>query len=130
MKPITLGAFKPVGPGTSLARILEAAMPGDATVEQIAAQAALRPDQVTHRLRHGLGAAHGIGYTKGEDGVVRLVLPAGKAAGDLIAKVREADPVPAKPDPFASYDYGWEPSPAKRAGMPPKAAPKRRKVAA
>jgi hypothetical protein len=32
---------------------------------QLAAAAGLREAQVTHRLRHGIGAAHGIGHNKG-----------------------------------------------------------------
>ncbi len=69
-KPLPLGKFKPLTPDTSLARIAAAALPGKCTVEQIAEKARLRPDQVAHRLRYGLGVAHGIGYQKAENGVI------------------------------------------------------------
>ncbi len=58
-KPLSLGKFKPLIPDTSLARICAAALPGKCTIEQIAEKARLRPDQVAHRLRYGLGVAHG-----------------------------------------------------------------------
>src|SRR3979411_677024 len=76
-KPITLGKFKPLLAGTSLARICTAALPGKYTAAEIAKAAGLREDQVTHRLRHGLGVAHGIGHNRDEAGVVTIVLPDG-----------------------------------------------------
>jgi len=45
----------------------------------------LREDQVTHRLRHGLGAAHGIGHNRADNGVITLVLPDGVPAEALVA---------------------------------------------
>jgi hypothetical protein len=39
----------------------------------------------THRLRHGLGAAHGIGHNRDDKGVVTLVLPDGVPAEALVA---------------------------------------------
>jgi hypothetical protein len=84
-KPIALGKFKPLLPGTSRARICTAALPGKYTVAEIAKAAGLREDQVTHRLRHGLGAAHGIGHNRDDAGVVTLVLPDGVPAEALIA---------------------------------------------
>jgi hypothetical protein len=66
-KPIALGKFKPLQAGTSLARICAAALPGKYTAVEIAKAAGLREDQVVHRLlRHGLGAAHGIGHNRDE----------------------------------------------------------------
>jgi hypothetical protein len=61
-KPIALGKFKPLRTGTSLTKICTAALPGKYRAAEIAKAAGLREDQVIHRLRHGLGAAHGIGH--------------------------------------------------------------------
>jgi hypothetical protein len=44
----------------------------------------LREDQVAHRLRHGLGVAHGVGHAKDDKGVVRIVLPEGVPAEALV----------------------------------------------
>ncbi len=52
---------------------------------EIAKAAGLREDQVIHRLRHGLGAAHGIGHNRDDAGVVTIVLPDGVPAEALIA---------------------------------------------
>jgi hypothetical protein len=49
----------------------------------IAVAAGLRDDQVVHRLRHGLGAAHGIGHIRADNGVITLVLPEGVPAEAL-----------------------------------------------
>ena len=84
-KPIALGKFKPLLSGTSLARICAAAPPGKYTAAEIAKAAGLREDQVTHRLRHGLGAAHGIGHNRDEAGVITIVLPEGVPAEALVA---------------------------------------------
>jgi hypothetical protein len=46
--------------------------------------AGLRDDQVTHRLRHGLGAADGIGHNRDDKEVITLVLPEGVPAEALI----------------------------------------------
>ena len=43
-----------------------------------------REDQAVHRLRYGLGAAHGVGHNRPNNGIITLVLPDGvpsKAAG-------------------------------------------------
>jgi hypothetical protein len=106
-KPITLGEFKPLLAGTSLARIGTAALPGKYTVAEIAKAAGLRegPGRA-HRLRHGLGRAHGIGHNRDEAGVVTIVLPDGvpaealvageaKAAGKPVAKKKPARTVAA-----------------------------------
>jgi hypothetical protein len=103
-KPVKLGKFSPLTPNTSLARICAAALPGKLTVEGIAKAAGLREDQVQHRLRHGLGVAHGIGHVKDEKGVVRIVLPEGVPAEALIAAavkaaVRPADKAEMVPKP-------------------------------
>jgi hypothetical protein len=71
--------------GTSLARICTAALPSKYTAAEIAKAAGLREDQVVHRLRHGLGAAHGIGHNRDDKGVITLVLPEGVPAEALIA---------------------------------------------
>jgi hypothetical protein len=84
-KPVALGQFKPLLAGTSLARICTAALPGKYNAAEIAKAAGLREDQVIHRLRHGLGAAHGIGHNRAENGVVTLVLPEGVPAEALVA---------------------------------------------
>jgi hypothetical protein len=55
------------------------------TAAEIAKAAGLREDQVTHRLRHGLGVAHGIGQNRAENGVITIVLPDGVPAEALIA---------------------------------------------
>ena len=54
-------------------------------VAEIAKAAGLQDDQVTHRLRHGLGAAHGIEQNRDEDGVITLVLPDGAPAKAPVA---------------------------------------------
>src|SRR6266851_9371981 len=95
-KPLPLGKFKPLTPDTSLARICAAALPGKCTVERIAEKAKLRPDQVAHRLRYGLGVAHGIGYQKAENGVITLVLPEGVPAEALVAKATKSEPAKAE----------------------------------
>jgi hypothetical protein len=84
-KTFVLGQFKPMLAGTSLARICAAALPGKCTIAQIAKAAGLREDQVTHRLRHGLGRAHGIGHNRAEAGVITIVLPPGVPAEALVA---------------------------------------------
>jgi hypothetical protein len=38
-----------------------------------------------HRLRHGLGRAHGIGHNRDEAGVITIVLPDGVPAEALVA---------------------------------------------
>ena len=68
-----------------MVRICVPALPGKYTTAEIAKAAGLREDQVTHRLRHGLGAAHGIGHNRDDAGVVTLVLPEGVPAEALIA---------------------------------------------
>jgi hypothetical protein len=83
-KPLTLGKFSPLTPNTSLARICSAALPGKLTIEGIAKAAGLREDQVSYRLRHGLGVQHGIGHAADDKGVVRIVLPDGVPAEALI----------------------------------------------
>src|SRR5260370_42382470 len=89
-KPIALGRFKPLLAGTSLARICTAALPGKYTAAEIAKAAGLREDQVVHRLRHGLGRAHGIGHNRDEAGVITIVLPDGVPAEALLAGEAEA----------------------------------------
>src|SRR6266568_6853453 len=90
-KPLPLGKFKPLTPDTSLARICAAALPGKCTVEQIAEKARLRPDQVAHRLRYGLGVAHGIGHSKDpETSIITIVLPEGAPAEALVLKAAKA----------------------------------------
>src|SRR5216683_6034732 len=89
-KPLPLGKFKPLTPDTSLARICAAALPGKCTVERIAEKAQLRPDQVAHRLRYGLGKAHGIGFLVAESGVITLILPEGVPAEALVMKAAKA----------------------------------------
>ncbi len=99
----TLGKFKPLTPDTSLARICAAALPGKCTVEQIAEKARLRPDQVAHRLRYGLGVAHGIGYQRDEKGVITLILPEGVPAEALVLKAAKvAKPAKAAKKPAAT----------------------------
>jgi hypothetical protein len=61
------------------------ALPGKYTTAEIAKAAGLAEDQVTHRLRHGLGVAHGIGHNRGDKGVITLVLPEGVPAEALVA---------------------------------------------
>ncbi len=89
-KPPSLGKFKPLTSDTSLARTCAAALPGKCTVEQIAEKARLRPDHVAHRLRYGLGVAHGIGYQKAENGVITLIPPEGVPAEALVLKAAKA----------------------------------------
>lgn len=102
-KPLPLGNFKPLTPDTSLARICIAALPGKCTVEQIAEKARLRPDQVAHRLRYGLGVAHGIGYQKAENGVITLILPEGVPAEALVLGPAKAEkPAKAAKKPAAA----------------------------
>lgn len=75
---------------------------------QIAAKAGLRPDQAAHRLRYGLGVAHGIGHEIGEDGIVKLVLPAGKQAAELIGGGRPVPPaVPLTKAEVARYNADY-----------------------
>lgn len=83
--PRQVGAFKPVRAGTSLARIVESAGKGGRKLADIAAEAGIREDQASHRLRHVLGVNHGVDYTRDAEGVITLVPPAGKTLADVIA---------------------------------------------
>ncbi len=47
-----------------------------------------------HRLRHGLGAAHGTGHSRDDNGVITLVLPDEAPRGSLIAKGPLRYPLP------------------------------------
>jgi hypothetical protein len=55
------------------------------TTAEIAKAAGLREDQVVHRLRHGVGVAHGIGHNRDDNGVITIVLPEGVPAEALVA---------------------------------------------
>lgn len=78
-----LGAFKPVRANTSLHKIMEGASKGK-TVAQVAKDAALREDQVRHRLRHVLRINHGIDFAEDDKGKLSLVFPDGKTMKDAI----------------------------------------------
>src|SRR5207302_9607897 len=65
-------------------------------VAEIAKAAGLREDQVVHRLRHGLCAAHGIGHNRDDAWVITIVLPEGvpaeaAAKGKRAPKIATAD---------------------------------------
>jgi hypothetical protein len=66
------------------------------TAAEIAKAAGLREDQVVHRLRHGLGAAHGIGHNRDDAGVITILLPEGVPAEALVAGEAKAVAKPAK----------------------------------
>ncbi len=89
-QPRQVGEFKQVRAGSSLARIVESASQGGKTLAQIAADAGIREDQASHRLRHVLGVNHGIDYSKDADGVITLIPPAGRSLADI---VKQAEPV-------------------------------------
>lgn len=78
-----LGAFKPVRANTSLHKIMEGADKGH-TVARIAKDAALREDQVRHRLRHVLRINHGIDFSENDKGKLALVFPDGKTLKDAV----------------------------------------------
>ena len=109
-KELQLGKFRPLAPNTSLAKICTAALPGKMTVEQIATAVGLRADQVQDRLRHGLGVGHGIGHSRDEQGVVRIVLPDGVpvemliAAAAVLASASVAETKVAKPGRRTNVD--------------------------
>jgi hypothetical protein len=84
--------FKPVRAGTSLSKIIESVNAGGKTVDDVAADAGIRPDQVLHRLRHVLGVNHGVDHKVDDKGHISLILPHGKRHADLITSkpVQEA----------------------------------------
>ena len=82
-----------------MVRICVPALPGKYTTAEIAKAAGLREDQVTHRLRHGLGRPHGIGHNGADNGVITLVLPEGVPAEALVAgEARAAAKAKTKPE--------------------------------
>ena len=50
---------------------------------------------MAHRLRYGLGKAHGIGFLVADNGVITLVLPEGVPAEALVLKAAKGE-APAK----------------------------------
>jgi hypothetical protein len=82
------GEGKAVRAGSSLARIVEAMIDGDKTLEQIAKAAGVQNDQAGHRIRHVLHVNHGVGY-KVSDGKIKIVFPKGFGPASMVAKAKE-----------------------------------------
>ena len=87
-----LGEFKPLRAGTILHKVLEAALSGHLTVQQIAGRVDKKPKTVLALLSQGLGVQHGIGYTTDDAEHVHVVIPDGKTVDDLTKHAEEKKP--------------------------------------
>lgn len=71
------GKGKPIRRASSLGKILELAIEGASTKEQIAKATKLRPDQVMHRIGQVMRINNGIEHSVTKDGVIKVSLPDG-----------------------------------------------------